>query len=425
MKITKLHIENFKNIKSANIKFRDINAIIGQNGAGKTNIISAIKFLRFYLRHGHKDALNAVGGGKNLFSQFYLNPRQLKVELVCEPTKPVQASAYFGDNKLISHSILLELTPTKDSANLDTIRQKVSYVLSSEDKNIEVVLDIKIKAGAEKDGNQSDFEFKVFQSGILMSKNEQEIFLDKSGFYFKMIKSFFDTTLQGMGKTKAEQLDAINQFFISSDGYITGVSFDEIEMYSFDPTLSKKPSEIGYNNLSFNEQGENFSNMLKRFSPNMKKEYLLTLQAFFPQIDDYEITPTPSQHEIVIFHEKYGNNIIKTNFSSISDGMAIIALIIAAVKQRVGGMLIVEEPERFIHPGIISRLMNFFKQEASSTQIVLTTHSPIVVNEVSINELIFVEKTEDGGSITRSAKNIPHELLEDLGLGDLYANSIL
>lgn len=44
MGIEKIEIENYKSIKKCNITFKQLNLIIGENGSGKTNVISAIKY---------------------------------------------------------------------------------------------------------------------------------------------------------------------------------------------------------------------------------------------------------------------------------------------------------------------------------------------------------------------------------------------
>lgn len=46
MNIAKLNIINFKNIKQAELNFtKKLNCLIGNNGAGKTNVIDALYYL--------------------------------------------------------------------------------------------------------------------------------------------------------------------------------------------------------------------------------------------------------------------------------------------------------------------------------------------------------------------------------------------
>lgn len=40
--VDRLHIENFKSIKNLDVKFNKINAIVGPNNAGKSNIMRAL-----------------------------------------------------------------------------------------------------------------------------------------------------------------------------------------------------------------------------------------------------------------------------------------------------------------------------------------------------------------------------------------------
>ena len=43
MKITRLHIENFRSIKSIDLELGDTTVFIGQNNAGKTAILDAVR----------------------------------------------------------------------------------------------------------------------------------------------------------------------------------------------------------------------------------------------------------------------------------------------------------------------------------------------------------------------------------------------
>lgn len=44
MGIENIEIENYKSIKKCKLNLKQLNALIGENGCGKTNIISAIRY---------------------------------------------------------------------------------------------------------------------------------------------------------------------------------------------------------------------------------------------------------------------------------------------------------------------------------------------------------------------------------------------
>ncbi|MCX7759246.1 MAG: retron Eco8 family effector endonuclease [bacterium] len=55
MGILKVQIENYKSIKKCSLSLNDINILIGENGSGKTNVISAIKYFYDNLLVTHND----------------------------------------------------------------------------------------------------------------------------------------------------------------------------------------------------------------------------------------------------------------------------------------------------------------------------------------------------------------------------------
>lgn len=57
-----------------------------------------------------------------------------------------------------------------------------------------------------------------------------------------------------------------------------------------------------------------------------------------------------------------------------------------------GGFLCIEEPENNLHPSAQEQLVEFLKREAGAKQVILTTHSPIIVNNTSIKNIIHVTR---------------------------------
>ena len=46
MKISKIHVKNFKTFKDISCDFNDFNVIIGECGSGKSNFVEIFKFLK-------------------------------------------------------------------------------------------------------------------------------------------------------------------------------------------------------------------------------------------------------------------------------------------------------------------------------------------------------------------------------------------
>jgi predicted ATPase len=116
-----------------------------------------------------------------------------------------------------------------------------------------------------------------------------------------------------------------------------------------------------------------------------------------------------------------------------SDGelsfIAFLSLIYAP--DELGGTLFfIEEPENHLHPRLFETLVALERQVrqevadrgGTPSQIIFTTHSPFVVDQMSLDEIIWVEKRQGETHIVRpDRRHHLRKLVEDeaLGLGDL------
>ena len=93
-------------------------------------------------------------------------------------------------------------------------------------------------------------------------------------------------------------------------------------------------------------------------------------------------------------------------------------------------LILVEEPENGLHPARIAAVMQVLRQlSESGTQVVLATHSPLVVNELKPEEVSVVTRTPEAGTKVRRVSDIPDldKLQSVFSLGELwlsYANGI-
>jgi len=65
--LKQISIENYKSIKKVDIEIKNINILIGSNGAGKSNFISFFKLLNAIIREKLQDAIAQESGANNVF----------------------------------------------------------------------------------------------------------------------------------------------------------------------------------------------------------------------------------------------------------------------------------------------------------------------------------------------------------------------
>lgn len=88
-----------------------------------------------------------------------------------------------------------------------------------------------------------------------------------------------------------------------------------------------------------------------------------------------------------------------------ADGTLRVVEIVAQMLQKDITCLLVEEPESGLHPGMLARLLDMMTSYSLDRQIIVTTHSPQVVNWVAPSQVRIVERRDGSthiGSIAES-----------------------
>ena len=151
-------------------------------------------------------------------------------------------------------------------------------------------------------------------------------------------------------------------------------------------TNFKNSSEKDITIQSFNI-AQKYIDTIKKYTP------IQDIRVEYPMRED-EITIEETEHEmehnkkVRISNLMYG---FKTNnawfkWNELSDGTRRIVWIVLNVLGK-GNVVLLEEPELGIHPHQLQLLMQFLKEQSAEKQIIITTHSPEVLNILDENEL--------------------------------------
>ena len=90
-------------------------------------------------------------------------------------------------------------------------------------------------------------------------------------------------------------------------------------------------------------------------------------------------------------------------------------------------LLLIEEPENGLHPARIAEVMRVLRAISERTQVILATHSPLVINELLPDEVTIVTRDKDRGTKATRMKDTPgfEDRAKVYALGELwlsYAN---
>ena len=88
--------------------------------------------------------------------------------------------------------------------------------------------------------------------------------------------------------------------------------------------------------------------------------------------------------------------------------------------------IIVDEPELGLHPYAITIFAEMVRQLSDEKQIIISTQSVEMLNEFDVEDVIVVDRSENGSEFKRlNEDELEVWLKEDYALGDLWKKNIL
>jgi predicted ATPase len=201
--------------------------------------------------------------------------------------------------------------------------------------------------------------------------------------------------------------------------HIFGMSF-----YSIYPDRIKRPQAASYP-YPVEENGMNLAYFLRQTKEDtshlVESSIIEALSKVVPDISGYTVTQTGGYFSIKLNHELEDGRGRKPTFdlNQESDGTVRILTLLAAIYQEPPrSLLAIEEPELNIHPGAVGVLCDVLQEARLRSQVLITTHSPDLIERFPIESLLIVEK-EKGvtrvGQIDEVQRQIVKERLFSAG----------
>jgi len=91
------------------------------------------------------------------------------------------------------------------------------------------------------------------------------------------------------------------------------------------------------------------------------------------------------------------------DFEHISDGTLRYLLLLSILyNPERGGLVCINEPETGLHPDMINTISEAIKYASGTSQIIITTHSPLLLNSFDIEDILIFEKKDLNQTIVSS-----------------------
>lgn len=379
--ITRFRVQNYKTLRDVTLDLKPMHVLIGPNDSGKTSILEALASLCRSVDHQLPEAF--VGSWKG-------------ADLVWK-----------GD---IGRIVTLE---------------------------------------AEGKAGEKNWKYRL---GCRFAQRERDVKLEEEVLQFEpVLEEAVETNLLGLSQTtlvyEITVLDRRNgvsfdQYSIASDLYpvLSGV-----HLYRWVPRLLSLPVAaqsqrrfrmestgfglalclddiLGYDRRRFEE----LENQFKRIFPEVYSIMLIREQAFTGPIDDPEQIPMLEQADGKGLYFRFKKNKQELPAAQVSDGMLLVlAYLTILYLPHPPRVLLIEEPENGIHPKRLQDVLQILRKliaEQGHTQIILTTHSPYVVDQFQPDEVSLCHKGEDGSVVVHqlSKSQTVKEQIDVFTLGEIW-----
>ena len=195
--------------------------------------------------------------------------------------------------------------------------------------------------------------------------------------------------------------------------------------WSFGPSSKIRLPSSAHDRADFLvEGGANLALVLSHFQGNEKRQLVIELKKLFNGIVDVRFSVAGGM--VSLHLEEQGGREIPT--ARLSDGtLRYLCLLTILLHPEPPSLICIEEPELGLHPDLLPTLSDLLLDASKRTQLVITTHSDILVDALTErSESVVVCEKHDGETEMRrlDEASLKH-WLKDYSLGDLWTSGEL
>jgi predicted ATPase len=200
--------------------------------------------------------------------------------------------------------------------------------------------------------------------------------------------------------------------------------YSEIRLFrnwSFGPQAALRREQSAQARNDFlADGGENLALVFSNIRMRIKRELIEALREFYDGITDLDVSV--ANGKVQLFLEEEGGRQIPA--TRLSDGtLRYLCLLAILLHPEPPGLIAIEEPELGLHPDVLPFLGKLLVQASKRTQLVVTTHSRVLVDALSDEPeaVVVCEKVDGCSRFTRQSGDHLKEWLEKYSLGTLWS----
>lgn len=334
--IKRVWAKNYRSLANIEVDLEPITVLVGQNGSGKSNFVDVFRFVYDACRMG-MDAAIVERHGMSALRRWSAKGRPYDVEIGLMVEDPAWLAHY-------------------------------SFILGSERRG-----EYRVKREICQITSRTNHATSIYEtSGGAMVRPPDGInpVINDRSLLLPLIAT-------------AEPYDVLYE-------YLTSFAF-----YNIFPNTLTEPQKPA-NPYPLDEHGSNLASTLRemqRARDPLLAQLRDSLQTALPDVMDFQVSQVGGYLVTRLRHLMSTDDRASFELSQESDGtLRMLGILVALHQGAPRTLLTLEEPELTIHPGALRLLWDEIEAAASRSQIVITTHSPDLLDLCTADKLRVVEK---------------------------------
>jgi len=444
MDLEKLEIRNHRSIKNQwgedAIKFEGLDCLVGKNNVGKTNIISAIKYL---LEEEDKEKDEELYWNKDtsltVEVRGYFKVTEDDLERIEDEGRREQVrDLLLDENGLDNHLGICGITkPDDENGSGDTSLQVIQLRPVDDDLSEEAFVGFRDeqwdKTDEEEDFTKTDYRDEMQREYSEVAEFVNEDSLKQKGAWKEGYERYIDSKPEDLefepkptdfpSGTKnlirdvvlpdVIKIPAIKEVEDAAQasgelGEMTDALYSELEE-DINKQLDEQLDGV-YDRLD--DSSESFERQISDYLKQAFQDYSVDLD--FPRIEsrrlfrDVGIRIEDEKLEDTLSHENVGEGVRRVlvfsmlrTIADLRDGSLTISNEDEEDEQRQPLLILYEEAELFLHPNLQKNLLRVFRSlTEGESQIIFNTHSPVLIQN-EIIDTINIVRDHSGTEVTQ------------------------
>lgn len=393
-KIKRIYVDGYKNLIDCEMSLHDFNVLVGPNNSGKSNFLEIFTFVNALL-------FGADDHKKNIFENA-ATPRghASSCHLDDHKCKPISCSFQFEH---IDHDITREIEYCLSIQCADPF-----IGIEPEQKNIGIINETLTIKDVSKTGkpvtlfrrNQEILEVK---KGVKFSEHK----IDRMRSAVSAVSVLFPGN-EGLDEMFPLAMSVLHELFATRVVFISpnevrknlnhgkGIAYDPSRATSLD--VLQAIAEIHKDEALYSQ----FINVLCQILDIESADFI---SFKIPENVRKNLKEAPEVFQM--FNLKMLGQ-PPADISNYSDGtlMVVAILVLLLSPEKNCPLICIEEPENCLHPKALKTLLAYLKQKTVDLQILLTTHSPFLINQVNPEDVTVARVKDDGSTHFERISNI-------------------